>query len=211
MELHVPALFLWQIVQLCCLLALSDSRKSQVKRDCLVNGVGNLIRTTATPKTSSRTGDSPMLTTTEYVFMLMHPSCVSKRINAENNRLYIFCFHLFLLLVCARVHVYIDKSFHWDFVLRSKARDNSPQAVASSVSTANPSPHRCHNGQLVDGRTSVYFFVYSPPRFMDGHNSQMSSRVGRLHRGADFRCLHSGQHSFHRDHKSKGFQLVFPQ
>ena len=39
----------------------------------------------------------------------------------------------------------------------------------------------------------------------------MSSRVGRLHRGPDFRCLHNGQHSFNRDHKSKGFHLRFPQ
>ena len=132
----------------------------QLKRACLVNGVGNLIRTTATQKTASRTGHSSMLTTTAYVFMLMHPSCVSKRIKAGNNR---FCFHLFWLLVFARVRAYIDESFHWEFALRSKARDNSLEAVASSVSTANPPPHRCHNGQLVGRRTSVCFFrIFAP-------------------------------------------------
>ena len=145
---------------MCCLLALSDSRKPQLIRACLVNGVGNMIRTMATQKTSTRTGHSSMLTTTAYVFMLMHPSCVSKRIKAGNNR---FCFHLFWLLVFARVRAYIDESFHWEFALRSKARDNSLEAVASSVSTANPPPHRCHNGRLVGGRTSVCFFrIFAP-------------------------------------------------
>ena len=54
-------------------------------------------------------------------------------------------------------------------------------------------------------------FIYSPRRIKDGDNSPMSSRVDRLHRGPDLRRLHSGQHSFHRDHKSKGFQLILPQ
>ena len=44
-----------------------------------------------------------------------------------------------------------------------------------------------------------------------GDNFPMSSRVGRLHRGPDFRCLHSRQHNFHRDHKSRGFQPLLPQ
>ena len=135
----------------------------QLKRACLVNGVGNLIRTTATQKTSSRTGHSPIITTTAYVFMLMHLSCVSKRIKAGKKTVYLFCFHLFWLLVCARVRVYIDESLHWEFVLRLKARDTYPQAVASSVSTANPPPHRYHNGQLVGGRTSVCFVrIFAP-------------------------------------------------
>ena len=42
-----------------------------------------------------------------------------------------------------------------------------------------------------------------------GDNFPMSSRVGRLHRRPDSRCLHSDQHIFDRDHKSKGFQLFF--
>ena len=39
----------------------------------------------------------------------------------------------------------------------------------------------------------------------------MSSRVGRLRRGPDFCYLHSRQHSYYRDHQSRGFQLLLPQ
>ena len=42
-----------------------------------------------------------------------------------------------------------------------------------------------------------------------GDNFPMSSRVGRLHRRPDSRCLHSDQHIFDRDHKSKGFHHFF--